>query len=330
MNDLNKYTNIPMIPKDKPLIRVGILSEVVDYNHSLMNIPEMWRSTKGENVKIVVLDTGLPAHMDLDPDGGKSFHPDGYLNDENGHSTFVSGIVAATPNNGMGVSGICPGVKDYYGAVLDKYGSGSVESIIRGIYWAVDEIGADVINMSLGIPGSFKPGKELEKACDYANSQGCTLFAAAGNDAGAVNWPAAYDSVIAVAAVDKKMNLAKFSSRGPEVEFAAGGVNVFSTYKNNSYATMSGTSFSCPAVASVGCLIAAKFKARGVRLTPEEIRTRIKKIAYDVGPEGRDSEFGYGIPVFTKECDTDIIEIQSISFWGRVAKFFRKLRFWKK
>jgi len=323
MSDLNKNTYIPMIPKDKPLIRVGILSEVVDYNHSLMNIPEIWRCTKGENVKLVILDTGLPSHMDLDPEGGRSF-VDGYIDDANGHSTFVSGIVSAVPNNGMGVSGICPRVKDYYGAVLDKYGSGSVESIIKGIYWAVDDIGADVINMSLGIPGSFRPGKDLEDACNYAVSQGCTLFASAGNDAGAVNWPAAYDSVIAVAAVDKKMNIAKFSSRGPEVEFAAGGVNVFSTYKNNSYATMSGTSFSCPAVAAVGCLIAAKFKAKGIRLTPEEIRNRIKKIAYDVGPEGKDDLFGYGIPVFTKDCSAEVVEKKQS--W--LSRLFSKLRIW--
>ena len=323
--DLNKYTNIPMIPKTHPEIRVGILSEIKDYNHDLLNIPDMWRVTKGDLVKLCVLDTGLPDHCDIDPEGGKSF-VQGYLNDTNGHSTFCGGILAAKTNNGMGVCGVCPNVLDYYGAVLDKYGSGSVDAIVRGIYWAVDEIGADVISMSLGIPHQFKPGKELEEACNYAVSQGCTLFASAGNDSREVNWPAAYDSVIAVAAVDRNMKLAKFSSRGPEVEFAAGGVDVFSTYKNNSYATMSGTSFSCPAVAGVGCLIASKFKAKGVRLTPEEIRNRIKKIAYDVGPEGKDDMFGYGIPVFTKDCTLEEAGIPKKQSW--LARLFSHLKIW--
>ena len=152
------------------------------------------------------------------------------------------------------------------------------------------------------------------------------MFASAGNDSREVNWPAAYDSVIAVAAVDKNMKLAKFSSRGPEVEFAAGGVDVFSTYKNNSYATMSGTSFSCPAVAGVGCLIASKFKAKGVRLTPEEIRNRIKKIAYDVGPEGKDDMFGYGIPVFTKDCTLEEAGIPKKQSW--LARLFSHLKIW--
>lgn len=307
---------IPMIPGTVPEMKVSILSEIHDYNLELMNIPEVWRDTHGENVKVVVLDTGLPDHVDLDPSGGKSFI-NGYLQDECGHSTFVGGIISAKADNNMGVKGIAPMSRDYYGAVLDADGSGDINSIIRGIYWAVDEIGADVINMSLGIPGNYRPGDELEKACNYANSQGCTLFASAGNDALSVNWPAAYDSVIAVAAVDRKMRLAEFSSRGPEVEFAAGGVDVFSTYLNNGYATMSGTSFSCPAVAGVGCLIAAKFKARGMRLTPDEIRQRIRKISYDVGPAGRDDMYGYGIPVFTKSQEVPGTPKKQ-SFWQRL------------
>lgn len=322
MSSLNKYTSIPLIPREKPMVRVGILSEVRDYNHNLLNIPAVWRVTQGEGVKLVVLDTGLPEHSDLDPTGGESFVP-GYLKDQCGHSTFVGGILAARPNNGIGVAGICPKIQNYYGAVMDANGTGSVDAIVRGIYWAVDKVGADVINMSLGIGASYRPGKELEDACNYAYSQGCTLFASAGNDSREVNWPAAYDSVIAIAAVDKKMNLAKFSSRGPEVEFAAGGVNVFSTYLNNGYATMSGTSFSCPAVAGVGCLIAAKFKAKGIRLTPEEIRGRLRKIAYDVGPDGKDDMFGYGIPIFTKE-DQDVVEAEGHESWfRRILRWFR-------
>lgn len=217
-------------------------------------------------------------------------------------NTFCGGIIAATADNGVGIKGIAPDCQDYYGAVLDKYGSGSTRYLIEGIYWAVDVVNAQIINMSLGIPSNYYVDPALEKACAYAYSKGATLFAAAGNDSGEVNFPARFDTVIAVAAVDRKQKLADFSSRGPEVEFAAGGVDVFSTFLNNTYASMSGTSFSCPAVAAVGALIQSDFKKRtGLFLKPADLRDELRKIAYDVGPEGRDEEFGWGIPVFRKD-----------------------------
>ena len=117
-----------------------------------------------------------------------------------------------------------------------------------------------------------------------------------------MNYPACYDSVIAVAAVDRNNKVASFSSRGPEVEFAAGGVDVYMCYKNNGYAAMSGTSFSAPVISGIACLIKAIFRAKGIELSPQELRDRLKKIAYDVGPAGRDELYGNGIPVFTKDA----------------------------
>lgn len=306
-----------MVPTVVPAFKVQTLSEVTDYNHDLMNIPEAWRKSKGEGVKVVVLDTGTPSHRDLKVASSTSFVA-GYGLDMAGHATFCGGIISATADNGVGIKGIAPECEMHYGAVLDKYGSGSTRSLIEGIYWAADEVKTQILNLSLGIPAMFSVDPALEKACNYAYSKGVTIFASAGNDSGEVNCPARYGSVIAVAAVDRKQKLADFSSKGPEVEFAAGGVDVFSTFLNNSYASMSGTSFSCPAVAAVGALIQSDFKKRtGLFLKPDDLRDELRKIAYDVGPEGRDEEFGWGIPVFRKDPRVPV-KPKTQSFWKRL------------
>ena len=318
---LRNDDEIPMIPPTVPDVRVGILSEIQDYNHDLLNIPAAWKASMGSGARVVVLDTGMPQHPDMTVEGSRSF-VQGYLADENGHGTACGSVIAAVANNGMGIRGVAPDVSDYYGAVMGKYGSGSVRSIIDGIYWACDEIGADVVNMSFGIPGSYECDPELGRACDYAYGKGALLVAAAGNDGKAVNYPARFDSVVAVSAVDRGSRLASFSSRGPEVEFAAGGVDVYMCYLNGGYASMSGTSFAAPVVAGVACLIKSIFRGKGIDLTPEELRGRLKKIAYDVGPEGRDDMFGYGIPVFTKDASNLLTgeagALGRQSFWRRL------------
>lgn len=296
--DIDK--RIPMIPPVKVSARVSILAETEDYNHRLMNVPVMWKRTRGKGVKIAVLDTGLPKHTDLQPCGGKSFIK-GYLEDQNGHSTHCAGIIAAIANNGMGVKGIAPEVEDYYGAVLDGEGSGSIAQIVAGIRWAVDEVHADIISMSLGIPAGIATIRELEAACQYAYDKGVAVFAAAGNESGAVGQPACYACVNAVAAVDSGKKVAYFSDFGPEVDFAAGGVDVFSTYLNNTYAKLSGTSMACPALAAVAALILADAMqgSNPRKLTPDELKAKLQKISYDIGTDGFDVKTGWGIPVFT-------------------------------
>ena len=293
---------IVMIPSYRVLSKVRILAETVDYNHRLMNVPAMWKKTKGgvagEELRVVVLDTGIPKHIDLSPSGGKSFIS-GYSEDKHGHGTHCGGIIAAIANNGMGIAGIAPDVSDYYGAVLDGSGSGTIEQIVKGILWAVDDVGAKIISMSLGIPAGYPNFVELEKACNYAREQGVLVVAAAGNEAGDVGQPACFDSVVSVAAVDRNKKHASFSNTGPEVDFATGGVDVYSTYLNNGYAKLSGTSMACPAFAGLAALIIADEKNDHNKwLTPDETIEKIRKISYDVGADGFDEQFGHGIPVF--------------------------------
>ena len=285
------------LPPYQVLTQVSILAEKLDYAHKMLNVPAMWKETKGGGVKVCVIDSGVPNHVDLNVAGRASFI-EGYEEDLNGHATHVGGIIAAIANNDIGVAGISPGVEDYYIAALGADGSGSIMSIANAIMHAVDNFGVDVINMSLGIPSGNRIARNLEAACNYAVSQGVTVIAAAGNENSGVGQPACFDSVISVAAVDSKQHRAWFSNQGPELDFAAPGVQVYSTYLNNRYAKLSGTSMASPMLTGVAALIIADAKLDGEILTPADVRAKLRKIAFDIGPEGDDESFGAGIPIF--------------------------------
>ena len=299
---------MPMLPPYRISARVGILSETVNYNHALLNIPELWESTKGGGVNVAILDTGLPRHIDIKPAGHR---PDDIkaCQDENGHATHVGGIIAAISDNDIGVQGVAPNCRDFYFRALGADGSGSINNVIRGIHWAVDVIGAKVINLSLGIPAEVQLLPRLEQACQYALEQGCTIICAAGNEAGSIGQPACYAGVITVAAVDRNKKHAWFSNIGPQVDFAAGGIQVYSTWLNNTYARLDGTSMATPAITGLVALVLAKHnRSTGKWMSPSEVYDLLKSVAVDVGPTGYDDQFGYGIPVLHYDNNSHNIE----------------------
>ena len=146
--------------------------------------------------------------------------------------------------------GVAPEASLFAAKVLDKRGSGYNSDVADGIQSCVDN-GAHVISMSLG---SSVGSSLIETAVQNAAAAGVILVAASGNDAGAVSFPAAYPEVLAVSAVDSGGLLAYFSNTGPEVDYTAPGVSVYSTYKGDSYATLSGTSMATPHVSGVVAL----------------------------------------------------------------------------
>lgn len=281
---------------------VSILSQKKSYSHEMKNIPAMWERTRGKGIKVVVLDTGVAEHPDLKLAGFEDFTNSGPV-DRQGHGTHVCGIVGGLGHNDMGILGIAPECSLYSGKVLDDRGSGSLDWVVRGIRWAVDVVGADVINLSLGLPAGFPDIPQMKAACDYAYSKGVVVIAASGNEAGAVGQPASYSSVISVVAVDSRKSHARFSNKGPENEFAAGGVDVYSTFLRRSYAKLSGTSMAAPAISGVVALILADARNDGKTMTPDDVRKSLQKIAYDVGEEGFDELYGHGIPIFRHHED---------------------------
>lgn len=293
---------IPMLEPFEVKECVSALSETEDYNHRMLGIPEMWKTTRGKGVRVAVLDTGCPQHIDLAVAGYKDFSGSKTARDLNGHGSHVAGIIAALVN-GIGVRGIAPDVELYCGKVLGDDGSGSIDAIADGIRWAVDEVRADVVNLSLGCPPSGAFSSSLREACRYAYDKGVVLCCAAGNDAGKVNAPANLDTTIAVAAVDRNREKAYFTCHGSEVDFAAGGVDVFSTWLDNRYAKLSGTSMATPVITGVVALVQASAKSKGRALTPDEVYATLVGISVDVEKPGKDDYTGNGIPVFTSQWE---------------------------
>lgn len=251
-----------------------------------------WTLATGEGVTAAVLDTGIDyTHPDLDDNylGGYDWvNGDNDPMDDNGHGTYVAGIIAAE-QNGLGIIGVSPGAKLRAYKVLDKYGLGYDYHVAEAIIEAADK-GVDIISMSLG--GGYS--RVLEEAAEYAANKDILLVAAAGNNKGRVLYPAAFDTVIAVSSTDIDNTLSSFSSFGPEVELTApgGGVeSVLSTDLGGGYAGRSGTSASAAHVTGVAALakeLHTEWKSR-------EIRNLLHSSVVDLGTPGRDDFYGYGL-----------------------------------
>lgn len=303
------------------------LAETYEYGMAIHNIREQWKITKGENVVVGVVDTGLPVHRDLDGQilDAKNFTKSP-LEDGNGHSTHVCGIIAAV-ENGEGVVGIANKAKLVIAKALDDNGAGNDQSIAEAIRWCVDKK-VDIINMSLGSPNETSMFFPLTKeAVKYAYSKNIPIICAAGNEnAKKVGFPASMQETISVAAVDSNKQRANFSNRGLDNDFAACGVDILSTYKNNLYAELSGTSMACPQIAGIAALILSEMKKRGENInSPEVIRESIKKICIDLGPHGHDTEFGDGLPVFGHIEDRKEIDFGKPSLFKRFISIFYRI-----
>lgn len=225
-------------------------SQVVPWGISRISAPAAWATSTGNGVKVGVIDTGVSRmHPDLQGNiaGCVSFITGvPTCEDDNGHGSHVSGIIAAV-NNTIGVVGVAPNAQIYALKVLDKSGSGYISDIISALNWSVTN-GIQVVNMSLGTTVDVQ---SFHDAITAAENAGVIEVAAAGNSgpgANTVLYPGAYPEVIAVAATDSSDSVPSWSSRGPQVDIAAPGLNIYSTYKNGGYATLSGTSMATPHV----------------------------------------------------------------------------------
>lgn len=283
--DVNRYeapilmahltdAEIAALKKDKDIVRVeddgvmyaidlqtedapDVLAETIPSGITQVKAPDAWPSSQGEGIKVFICDTGIDSdHPDLVANlrTGKSFvTSESTTEDFHGHGTHCAGTVAAALN-GLGVVGVAPYAYLYPVKVLSASGRGNWSWLIAALDWIADKKGARVASMSLG--GSSAP-VALKDMCEAVYNDGVLLVAAAGNNGpgnNTVGFPGKYPHVMAVSAIDSSDTIANFSSRGPEVEICAPGVNVLSTRRGGGYRTMSGTSMACPHVSGVAAL----------------------------------------------------------------------------
>ena len=207
------------------------------------------------DITVAVIDTGVcMSHEDMVDrvlDNGYDFvDNDDDPEDEMGHGCSVAGIIAANIDNGIGIAGFAPNSSILPLRVLGKNGSGSMADVAAGIVYAADN-GADIINLSLG---SMVGSQVTEDAVNHAVGKGVTVIASAGNSGGALpGFPARYENVVAVGAIDPNGSRSSFSNKGGNIW--APGRDVHTIYLDNGYKALNGTSFSAPYVSAMAAVL---------------------------------------------------------------------------
>ena len=232
--------------------------------------PAAWDITQGAStVRVAVIDCGvfsdttgraagdgIAGHPDLR--GRVPFNQD-FTGSSTGfddycdHGSHVAGIIGATGNNGVGISGLAPQVTLMNAKVLGDSGSGYTSDILEGVIWAAQN-GAKVVNLSLGRDGTCSNSER--ETMNWAFGQGVVIVAAAGNsNIGSSGSPANCDNVISVASTTSTDARSSFSNYGTGVDVAAPGSGTLSTVRAGGYASYSGTSMASPYVAALAGLL---------------------------------------------------------------------------
>lgn len=310
---------------------IETLSQVANWGITDLDIPEVWKKTQGESVVVAILDSGIPNNDDVNPnillDKCRSFIANEW-DDTIGHATHITGICSSLDNS-LGVVGVAPQSKIVNIKVLSNNGFSTETSITEGLKYCLG-LKPDIINMSLGGKNPMPEALEVIKKLD---AQGIIMVASAGNNGEkkdkSILYPAVYDQCIAVGSYSPTTITSKslFSCIGPEIDLAAPGDQILSTYLNNQFAVLSGTSMSAGVVSGVIALYISYLKKNKIPYTAQSVKDTILKNCKDVGAEGFDQEFGWGIispkKIFqTLQSVGQPVVIQKTPWW-------KKLLFWK-
>jgi len=282
-----------------------------DYNKqtylNYINIGNAWNYTSmGSNVTIAIIDTGIDTdHPEFigriseysynatedkivkdyqDLEGNYDFS---LIEDEQGHGTAVAGVVAASMNNGEGITGIAPNVNIIViKAECDEKGNFKRTSdLVFGLYYAIER-DVDVVNMSFGTTENL-----FDVPVRLAVDSDIICVAAAGNDSTpTLTYPAACQNVIGVGALaNESFALANYSNYGDNTNIVAPGT-VYTTSNDGSYKVMNGTSFASPVVAASICL----YLSNNMYQTFANVTERLYASTIDLGALGEDFYYGYG------------------------------------
>ena len=216
-----------------PEIVVGILDSGIDYDHEFLK------------------NRVIRSNYNISSSGNENDEKD-----DDGHGSHVAGIVVDNSTSNVKVKGY---------KVLDNEGYGTISKVALALEYAITD-GVNVINMSLGVKGE---SKEMEEAVNSATDAGIVVCVSAGNSgADAAKYtPAGIENCITVSAIDKYDEKPIWANWGNMVDIVAPGVSVYSTYMDNGYETLSGTSMACPFVVAASTLLLSK----DTSLTSDEV-----------------------------------------------------------
>ncbi|WP_134703711.1 S8 family serine peptidase [Ammoniphilus sp. YIM 78166] len=262
-----------------------------------LSLPKAWDITTGSNnVTVAVIDSGINRyHPDFQytriANGWDLIFDEPVDWDSRGHGTSVTGVIAASTNNSLGISGVNWNVTIVPFRVVYSSGAIYTSDVVQAIYYAAD-VGCKIINLSLG--GSTYSNSE-NSAIQYAISKGSIVVASAGNDGNStLKYPASYPNVVSVASINRYNNRSSFSNFNSYVDVSAPGESILTTSKDyyyNPYVFVDGTSFSAPYVSGIAALVAAKVP----NITPEKFYNALTATSTDLGSPGRDNYYGYGL-----------------------------------
>ena len=244
--------------------------------------PNLWPHYLGQGVGVAIIDTGVyHQHPDLHEAVGIGFHvlrPGELPRDDNGHGTHIAGTIAAYGKK-SGIAGVAPGAMVHAVKAFDAKGSAYVQDLVDAINWCVRHR-IPIINMSFGIHAN---SPSLRRAVSNAYRHGCVIVASAGNDGNdhTVDYPARYDEVVSVGAVDREGKVAPFSNDSGRIDLYAPGVAIDSCHRLRSYRALSGTSMAAAHVSGALALLMSAFPT----LAPHALIGALQATARAAKPE---------------------------------------------
>lgn len=275
---------------------INELSEIIDWGVIDIEVPKLWQKNKGDNISIMVCDTGISDHEDLknNIDYSKTISciPDEDYVDYTGHGTAVAGVIAAQ-DSGFGVVGVAPNAKIISVKVFSRGGGTKNSYLIKALEYAID-VKPDILNLSFGV--QHRLGEKFHNLIKEINNLNIPIVCAMGNSGDKFScFPADYPETLGVTSYRKDKQISHFSSRSINADFALPGENILTTALNNQYSIVHGTSFASPFLAGIIAIILAELRKKNINYSVDEIKNLLIKNSTDYGDAGKDNKYGYGI-----------------------------------
>ncbi len=271
--DIEVKIHIPVKGKIMPR------AQVIPWGIKRIGANDSWSISQGKGIKVAVVDTGIAYdHPDLAKNikgGTNVINPLLSPYDYNGHGTHIAGTIGAV-NNQYGVVGVAPKVSIYAVKAFNKDGTAKLSNIIKAIDWCIDN-DMDIINMSFGFDESSSTFRE---AIVRAYQSEVLMIAASGNKGtqGKIEYPAEFQETIGVSSINENNKISSYSNIGPQVDLAAPGEKIISTWLNNSFRELSGTSMAVAHVSGAAALL----KSRYPRIRTNELSYLLQRNAFRI------------------------------------------------